>query len=240
MLRTASYLALLSSLAATTGHAEDNWSGAYVGAFIGGALPDLQTNLLPFNSSGPDVNCNTDVSSCYSALNDLNNVSGISGIRLGYDREINDRWVIGGYGELANVSLSNVTYYTGSDGEVTNSERSELRVNSMVSIRGRLGLDLGDTLAFASAGVSFVDADFATSTSDTDPRMGIASLSKAAPSIGIGVEHMVAENIAIGAAINHVILNYDPQIGGIGDFDTESRIEFKNLTTFDLSLNFRF
>lgn len=238
MLRSVSYIAIIAAAAsATPAAAENDWTGAYVGAFLGGISPGFENNSNPFFDGAGDQ---CEDPNCYSALNDLEDFSGLAGLRFGYDRQINEKYVAGAVGEFAYAGLSNVTYYNGSDGQRTNSERAELRVNTMASVRGRLGLDLGDTLVFASAGVSFVTADFAASTSDSDPRMGVESLSKVAPTIGIGVEHMVSENISLGAGINHVILNEDRDIGPLGDFDTDSAIEFKNLTSLEFSMNFRF
>ena len=237
MFRSVSYIAIIAAAAsATPATAENDWTGAYVGAFVGGVAPGFENDSNPFfDSAGEDC-----AAPCYSALNDLEDFSGLAGLRFGYDHQMNEKYVIGAVGEFAYAGLSNMTYYNGSDGERTNSERAELRVNTMASVRGRLGLDLGDTLVFASAGVSFVSADFAASTSDTETRLGVESLSKVAPIIGIGVEHMVSENISLGAGINHVILNEDRETGNLGDFDSESAIEFKNLTSLDLSINFRF
>ena len=240
MFRSVSYIAIIAAAAsATPAMAENDWTGAYVGAFIGGISPGFENNSQPF-FEGATGGCTAPNDDCYSALNDLEDFSGLAGLRFGYDRQINDSYVVGGVGEFAFAGLSNVTYYNGSDSQRTNSERAELRVNTMASVRGRLGLDLGDTLVFASAGVSFVTADFAASTSDTDPRLGVESLSKVAPTIGIGVEHRVSENISLGAGINQVILNEERDIGSLGDIDTESAIKFKNLTSLDLSINFRF
>ena len=136
--------------------------------------------------------------------------------------------------------LSNTTYYYATDGEITQSERAELRINALANIRARAGISLDtDSLVYASAGVGFVSAEFAASTSDTHPETGLMDISKIVPVYGIGYQRRMGGRMSLDLSLNQYDVSNDKFIGSFGDGGTtDSSINFKAVTTVNLGLSF--
>ena len=218
-------LALTYTLAAPA-RAED-WSGSYLGVNVGMQAPSFTNNWNSGNSDhqGP--------------VNDLNDPGFLVGTTLGHNWEA-DRRVFGVEADISGGRLANTTYYLALDGQVTNSERAELRIYALSSIRARTGLDLGDgNMAYASVGIGFVSADFAASTSDTDPRSGITDLSSSVPVVGLGYQKRLGDRVSLDANISHYRIDKYKFVGSLGDGGTAgSEVDFGDLTT--ATLGFRF
>ena len=96
-------------------------------------------------------------------------------------------------------------------------------------------------MGYIAAGVGYVDADFAASTSDTEWDTGLMSVSEWAPVVGGGLEWMAWQNVSIGVNFNYFFLDKERELGSFGDgHTTGSAINFKGLATVDLSLKYRF
>lgn len=212
-----------------------DWTGVYVGAFVGGAIPSFDNNW------NPAIFCDVDADpSCGNAIDDVDEPGALIGGVIGYNRQMGD-WVFGLELDAASVLLENSTYYLASDGEPTNSERSELKIDALVSARLRAGVAYDDSLFYATAGVGYVSAEFTASTSDTEPVHGIQSLSEYAPVLGVGTEYRVSPDWTIDLNVQHYFIDEEPFLGPFGDGGTtNSSVDFSGLTTVNLGFRHRF
>ncbi len=215
-----------------------DWTGVYVGAYVGGAIPSFD------NRWNPGIFCDDDfetpAANCGKAIDDLDDPGALVGGVIGYNRQYGE-WLFGLEIDAASVLLENATYYFGFDGERTNSERSELKIDALVSARLRAGFVFDDTLLYATAGIGYVSAEFSASTSNTHPRMGIETISEFAPVLGAGLEHRVSENWTVDFNVQHYFVREKTFVGNLGDGETtDSVVDFKGLTTVNLGFRHRF
>lgn len=214
-----------------------DWTGVYVGAFVGGAIPSFDNHW----KSGISCKAGSEpAANCGKAIDDVDGPGALVGGVIGYNKQMGE-WLFGLEIDAASVLLENNTYYFGSDGERTNSERSELKIDALVSARARAGFVFDDTLLYATAGIGYVSAEFSASTDDTDPRMGIENISEFAPVVGLGLEHHVMENWSVDINVQHYFVNEETFVGNLGDGDTtDSTLDFNGLTTVNLGFRRRF
>jgi hypothetical protein len=111
-----------------------DWTGVYAGFHVGAVLPSFD------NRWNPGISCDSDGSDpkCGKAIDDVGDPGALVGAVIGYNRQVGT-FVYGVELDAAALLLRNNTYYYGFDGEVTNSERSELHINALVSARLRAG-----------------------------------------------------------------------------------------------------
>lgn len=113
-----------------------NWSGLYVGLDGGYAWGDVEG---VFDSAGAD-----------SALSTLDTDSGLVGVHIGYDHQIGN-FVIGVEGDYMEAFEEDSLIDSEDD-------KQETGLESLTSIRGRLGYAFGPALIYATAG--YAKADF--------------------------------------------------------------------------------
>ena len=219
-------------------HPVEDWTGVYAGFHVGAAIPRFD------NRWNPGISCDEGEGEadprCGQAVDDVDRPGALVGAVIGYNRQV-DTFVYGIELDASAVLLRNNTYYYDFDGEVDNSERSELHIDALVSARLRAGFLYGDKLFYATAGIGYVSAEFSASTSDSNPRMGIQSLSKFAPVLGGGMEYRVSPDWTIDLNVQHYFVNEDKFTGGLGDGETEgSSVDFSGLTTVNLGFRHKF
>jgi len=179
-----------------------DWSGLYVGGFVGAAGGEVF-----FDSSDT-----------YDS-----SVGVMAGLQLGYDYDMGD-FVIGVVGDVALTDMS------GEEVVDATSDPHRYDTDFLASIRGRIGMDLGETLVFASAGGGWINGR-ATSSNETQDRY-----SEFVPVVGIGVEHRVTEKMSVTFEGNWYIV--DEWLNGY-DFESgETRID--DIFTARLGVNVRF
>ena len=103
-----------------------DWSGVYVGGFVGAA--------------GGEVYFGSD-----STFNSATGVMG--GLQLGFDYDLGN-FVIGVVGDVAITEMTTLEPVD---------VGHQYSADFLASIRGRIGMDLGDTLVFASAGGGWIN-----------------------------------------------------------------------------------
>jgi outer membrane immunogenic protein len=152
-----------------------SWAGWYIGAHAGAAWQQTSANIL-FENEFPSGNT-------------FSNTGFIGGGQIGYNWQ-HGNFVFGLEGDISGLSGKNSLLSGGSN---TYGFSSEIRWLS--TVRGRFGLAVGDTMAYATAGVAFggvrntvFDGDGGYSNSKT--KVGWA--------VGAGVEHMLSRNWTIG------------------------------------------
>jgi outer membrane immunogenic protein len=180
-----------------------NWSGMYVGGFVGYSWLDgtiqstFQTSSLGFNAQ-----------------------SFTGGLYLGYDYEFANKFIFGG---RVTVPLFNLTQSAavpvGFPG-VTESTRT----NWATTVTMNFGYDLGQWEPYVGAGVAFasnkttVITTFAGSSSDTELHTGLNALA--------GVKYAFAKNWVVGLEYNYIKFdsqNYTFFLPGIAGVQGEGR-----------------
>ena len=136
-----------------------DWSGVYVGAHAGGAIDGSFTARFPGGALGSGID------------------GFLGGVHVGYNFQV-DRWVIGAE---ADVSFGDVT---GAVGPITN-----FSVDTMASVRARLGYAFDNILPYATAGVGFAWAD------QLIPALGSPSNTHVGLVVGGGVEWAFSEQL---------------------------------------------
>ena len=176
--------AVLLASTALTGAASDafaapvySWSGFYLGANAGGVwdsstATDQATFFLGSNFFLPGDN------------NKLRPAGPIGGVQAGYNWQTSN-WVFGIEADIDAASASTTFNYT--NPSFINTMQSA-RLTGLATIRGRIGLDFGGTLAYVTGGVAFADLKDSITTpvfSLVMSRDGWAT----GPTFGGGVEH---------------------------------------------------
>ena len=158
------------------------WSGAYVGGFLGAG-----------NYAGSGQDLDGDATDQDGLILRMNDFSGEAGVLLGYNLQ-RGNLVYGAEIDFAAMNFS--------DEEILDDQRQEAATDSMISLRGRIGLAVNDTFIFGTAGVARasvtgcisddsdscepVDVEIATFDGDIN---GIV--------FGACVEHMVTDKLSV-------------------------------------------
>ncbi len=121
--------------------APSDWTGFYTGVFLGYADDDA------------DVDDEGGI-----ALDDQPNPSGgLGGITGGYNFQ-SGQWVYGIEADIAATDLNDTGSLDAADSEF------EIDINSMATLRGRIGYDMGRWMPYATAGAAAADVDYTFDT----------------------------------------------------------------------------
>lgn len=118
-----------------------DWSGFYSGVFLGYADDDV----------------NIDVDGGPSPDDQPNPSGGLGGIAAGYNFQ-SGNWVYGVEADIAATDLTDTGSYDAAPDEL------EVDVNSMATLRGRVGYDMGRWMPYATVGFAAADADYSVDT----------------------------------------------------------------------------
>jgi outer membrane immunogenic protein len=157
-----------------------NWTGMYIGGFIGGTWADETINTVGLAPSGVKAS------------------SFMGGAYIGYDNEFADKFIFGGRVLVPFFSLSQTGPVSGIAG-TTESTKADWAT----TIDLTLGYDLGQWEPYAGAGVMFVNnkataATAAGATSDSELQTGLDIL--------VGAKYRFAANWAVGLEYNYDII----------------------------------
>ncbi len=181
-----------------------DWSGVYVGGFVGAAGGEVYFDT----SEGYD-----------------SSVGAMAGLQLGFDYDLGD-FVIGIVGDVALTDMS------GEEPVDRGSSNPHMYdTDFLASIRGRIGMDLGDTLVFASAGGGWINGRATSSDQSYTDRF-----SEFVPVVGIGAEHMVTEKMSVAIEGNWFIAS--EYLNGYDFSSDETRID--DVFTARIGVNIRF
>lgn len=137
---------ILTSFAASPALAQDNWSGAYVGAYVGGTQEETGFEDL----------------ACWTACTKptVQGTSANVGISLGYDHQVADTLVIGLVGDFGTgqkrTLVEGISPPTATVGKIS----MDSDIAHQAAIRARAGMANGDTLFYVTGGVAFAKARF--------------------------------------------------------------------------------
>jgi opacity protein-like surface antigen len=155
-----------------------NWTGLYVGAFVGGSWADVG------------------IASQFGTSQSVSTSGAIGGFYAGYDYELPNRFVVGARFSVPLASTSRSTTITAAFGPPAPGSgefRWAAALNSIV------GYDMGPWMPYVGAGVAFLDnkmtlTEVATE-SDTQLHTGLNLL--------VGIKYMIARGWAVGMQYNH-------------------------------------
>lgn len=112
-------------------------------------------------------------------------------LSVGYDWQ-RGNLVYGAVFSLSAGEIDAVSVSTGSFG--CSGGNCETLIEGLVTLRGRVGLSMGRTLIFASAGVAKADA-----TASLGPNANLGDDALTGWTAGIGVEHMISQKLSLSA-----------------------------------------
>ncbi|MBC7137873.1 MAG: porin family protein [Defluviimonas sp.] len=194
--------------------APSDWTGFYSGVFLGYADDDA------------DVDDEGDI-----ALDDQPNPSGaLGGIAAGYNFQ-SGKWVYGIEADIAATDL-NDTSSIGLPDDLPDAE-FEIDINSMATLRGRVGYDMGRWMPYATAGVAAADADYTldTPTGSVEDDNGMTGYT-----VGFGAEYAINERWSAKGEYLYTSLEGEFEGDGVVD-DTDVDHE---IHTVRAGLNYRF
>jgi len=149
-----------------------NWTGWYIGAHAGAAWQQSHTSESEYGRV------------FYN--NSFSKTGFIGGGQIGYNWQ-HGNFVFGLEGDISGLSGKN----TGQSGYTTYSSQ----IRWLSTVRGRFGLAVGDTMAYATAGVAFGGV---RNSFNVDGVNYSDSKTKTGWTVGGGVEHMLNRNWTIG------------------------------------------
>lgn len=173
-------LAGMSSYALADGHGS-RWDGIYIGGHVG--LASVDTSGVFDNVVAPDP----------LQLGELD-LDGVAfGGQLGFNHKVFDSIVIG---VEVDASFMNEKETAESP---AGEQSANFEIEAFGSARVRAGVDLGDFMPFATAGVGLVD--YTLNLDDVNDIPGSASFDETvfAPVLGGGVEWLIADNLMLRA-----------------------------------------
>jgi outer membrane immunogenic protein len=188
--------------------APSDWTGFYTGIFLGYADDDA------------DVDDWGDI-----GFDDQPNPSGaLGGIAAGYNFQ-SGKWVYGIEADIAATDLNDTGSLDGLPGEY------EIDINSMATLRGRVGYDMGRWMPYATAGVAAADADYTlyTPTGSVKDDNGMTGYT-----VGFGAEYAI--NDRWSAKGEYLYTSLEGRFEGDG-FNTDVDHE---IHTVRAGLNYRF
>ncbi|MEL6735167.1 MAG: outer membrane beta-barrel protein, partial [Pseudomonadota bacterium] len=188
-----------------------DWTGFLIGIEAG-----LGANVTSFDINAGPLNAD---------FTGLSGEGGTLGLRVGYDHQINDTWVVGAQfaGRLTNMDVEAQLNLGGFGAGAAIEEQYQY------ALTGRVGyLTTPDTMWYALAGYQWSSIDFNVLGAT------LGSIDREGFVVGAGVETALTENLSIGLEYRYVDYNDVDIIGaGVADALTSSH-------TGMLSLNYKF
>ncbi len=163
MLKTASVATLALALTASGAWADGllslkdapaafGWGGMYLGGTLGyGWGSSDSTYGTPQNGHAGNNNHQDRVHDDPDGL--------LGGITLGYNHQINDRWVIGVEGDLSMADISGAEHRKLGNDVGWDNHYWESGWGGLFTLRGRVGYDLSGNLLYLTAGLAAVDSN---------------------------------------------------------------------------------
>lgn len=158
------------------------------------------------------------------------------GAHLGFNIQ-RDNWV---YGWVADISLAGIEDSQSSLSEPV-ANQSDLSIDGLASLRGRMGIARKDVMIFATAGLGYVAADYTMRDPDGAVSEGTVDLSGFGPVFGGGVELQLKGDTRLFAEV----LRFDPDVRAdtstlTSDSNPEDFVEFDMATILQIGLSFDF
>ncbi|MEI4485840.1 outer membrane protein [Frigidibacter sp. MR17.14] len=176
-----------------------NWAGGYVGANVG------------WNDDKADPD--------FGATGSMTANGESFGLGAGYNWQ-SGAWVYGVEGDISTADIS--------DSETSGGDEFESKIDTMATLRGRVGYDMGNWMPYVTAGVAAAKADYsfenaAGRSSDSDTLTGYTA--------GFGAEYKI--NDKWSAKGEYLYTKFDGRFEGEGDVDHD-------VNSLRLGMNYHF
>ena len=197
------------------------WEGVYFGGFGGYAWTDAEYDKP--SKSG-------------SELFDFDLDGGLVGGQIGYDFQRGD-YVFGIVGDYSRLTADD-TYLHGPDGEQFS---HEVDLESIATLRGRIGYAFDDMLIYGTAGAAFVSVNLdacsgkPNSPRGCDPKDDLDD-DYTTWAVGAGLEKQLSHGISLFAEYLHL---GDGEVGPDDEKDWEDEVEFDGVDVIKVGVNFK-
>ncbi len=194
-----------------------DWSGLYIGAHIG------------YGEAFMDgcIECSSSSVGRAERLN-LDGVTG--GLHGGYNLQF-DNNIVGGI-------EADISFNDWSDRENTSSvDAQSAKVDTLGTVRLRLGYAIDDTLIFASGGLAFTDAEW---TNDRDGTEDTAHLNDLGGVVGGGLEHMITDNVSLRAEGFYYFFDDTDDISGFSEGSPGNHVRLDDMYVVRAGVTFHF
>lgn len=228
-----------------------NWTGFYIGGFVGGAVGDRDATATQPCSA---VTCwNTSLAAAVTNSYDLEN-SFIGGGTIGYNwQPVGSQWVFGIEGEVGYIKLDRTVLDANAInafGPTTANGFATTKIGDWYGvIAGRLGYAFDRVLVYGKGGVAFVDkhADF-TDTCVAAPACGPSTISigrsdtQVTWAAGAGVEWAFAPNWSVKGEYLYLATRESFSAAGTGSNGFAATVQFTDpgVHTGKVGVNYRF
>jgi outer membrane immunogenic protein len=209
---------------------EFSWTGAYVGAHVGGLMQDGDLTLNPYPGPPP----------YHVAWNsNLNGSSAIGGLLLGYTHQIN--WLaLGLEGDVGWMNASsNVTSGSAARTNIDGYTSNKLSQDINGHVRGRIGYASGPMLVFVAGGLAVTSTKL--NLEGYYPLEGAiteeASQTLVGGSIGGGAEYAIKNNLLVRA--EYIYDDYGSVQITPGDFWQNRQLNLSN-NTLRAAISYKF
>ena len=168
-----------------------SWTGAYIGASIGGGFSTYKAEL--FGPTGSDTH--------YSIHQNMNGILG--GVFAGYNYQLSNNVVLGVEADLdASGVRARTTAFTNPAGVVINSgssaEDSSTRLPWQGSLSGRLGYAFGNVLLYTTGGVAYAQVKSTYNwLAPPAGRIDYGNHGKFGWTLGVGAEYALNQNWSV-------------------------------------------
>ena len=220
------------------------WEGAYVGFDVGTAKPSVTNHWR----SGTYVINSVDQT---NHRNRIDGAGAIAGMNIGFSQVEKNMmfgkdWVWGIEGSYMPTKFRNSTLYDDSQ-VMYESEQSIYEINSLSTVRARMGVLMDNIAVVGSAGMSVIDSRFGASTeyesgsADTGTFIGFNRVN---PLLGIAAHYQVADSVSFKVAVDHHLLyerrNTANLGGGRSAGAQDSYVRQNGLTTAYIGMSYHF
>ncbi len=212
------------------------WRGAYFGAAAGYALVNFDSiyDLSNINDNARDTED--------SVLGRFFNLDGTAlGGHIGYNHVV-DNFIIGIEADWTHVGTSDSRF----DPDISifgDDDAASADINWIASLRGRLGITSAQTLFYATAGIAWVNADYAAVDGDffNTSRSGSTSLDQTGYVVGGGLEHALTDHLLVRFEAMHYQFGRRVDTRGITlDSDPGDYARIKNISLARVGISYKF
>ena len=198
--------------AATSAQADKRWTGFYIGAH--GSYNNLNASGL-FDGGGADAD-----------LGILNPNGGGVGAQIGYNYQMG-KFVFGIEGDIADLDVRDFLIDRDRD-------KQQLELNSLASIRGRVGYAFNSMLVYGTAGIGFVTGKLVV-----EDGADALKFNEQAFVYGGGAEYMFAPNLTFRLEYLRYDINKKFDLDSLLDGNPGDNLKLKAIDSVRVGINWK-
>ena len=206
----------------------DEWSGPYIGLQAGYTWGDADVAYVTGYNGPPTA---WFPPATYTSDPDPDGFLG--GIYAGYNRLLQDNWLIGIEGDWSISSADDTAAVKDANGNTLSNVTTKVEQNWDASLRLRAGKVIGDYLPYVTAGIAWTDLDV---TLDNGTNTYTDSMTFTGWTIGAGLEMKISENLH--GRIQYRYTDYGDETGTINN-NIPVKVDYNShMVTVGLSYRF--